>query len=100
MRCDQQTLLIFRHLGVCFFGRIHFVLINNEPFINLVWNAHGLNNKSRRDIVCDVIQSSHAEIVCIQATKVADMNHTLSLSVFGSAVDKYVALRAQGTRGE
>jgi hypothetical protein len=28
------------------------------------------------------------------------MNHTLSLSVFGSAVDKYVALRAQGTRGE
>lgn len=36
MRCDQQTLLIFRHLGVCFFGRIHFVLINNEPFINLV----------------------------------------------------------------
>jgi hypothetical protein len=71
-----------------------------NPSSILFRNAHGLNNKARRDIVRDVIQSSHTEIVCIQATKVADMNHNLSLSVFGSAVDKYVALPAQGTRGE
>jgi exonuclease III len=70
-----------------------------NPSSILIWNARGLNSKARRDVVRYVILSSQAEIVCIQETKVANMNQPLFLSVFGSAFDKFVDLPAQGTRG-
>ncbi|KAJ1257222.1 hypothetical protein BS78_K172300, partial [Paspalum vaginatum] len=65
----------------------------------LVWNARGLNNQARRNSVCDTILSSHADIVCIHATKLAAVSSQLLLTVFGAAFDKFVTLPADGSRG-
>lgn len=70
-----------------------------NPSSILIWNARGLNMKARRDAVREVIFSSKADIVCLQETKVASMDHFLFCSVFGSDFDKFVLLPADGTRG-
>jgi exonuclease III len=54
---------------------------------------------NRRNSVREVIQSSNADIVCLQETKVANMSQHLCLSVCGAAFDNYIALPADGTRG-
>ena len=72
--------------------------VTMNPAAILIRNARGLN-KDRRNSVREVILSSNVDIVCLQETKVANMNQRLFLSVFGSAFDKFLALPANGTRG-
>lgn len=47
----------------------------------------------------DVSRSTNAPIVCLQETKVAIMNQSLFLSVFGTAYDKFVAFTSQWHQG-
>ena len=40
----------------------------------VVWNVCGINNPAKRDAIKNLILSSGASVVCIQETKVQDMN--------------------------
>lgn len=65
----------------------------------LVWNVRGLNHKSHRDSVRDLIAATRPEIVCLQETKVQDMSPRILLSTLGTSLDQHVALPAIGMRG-
>lgn len=49
-----------------------------------VWNVHGLNRKSHRDAVRDLIASVKPEIICLQETKIHDMSSRILLSTLGT----------------
>lgn len=70
-----------------------------NPSSILFWNVCGLNGKARRDSVREVIISSGENVVCLQDTKVENLNRFMLCTVFGSDFDKFVALPAVGTRG-
>lgn len=65
----------------------------------MVWNVRGLNKKSRRDTISDLVAAARPEIVCLQETKIQDMTTHILLSTLGFELDGHVALPATGTRG-
>lgn len=65
----------------------------------LVWNVQGLNKKSHRDSVRELIASTRPDIVCLQETKIQSLSTRILLSTLGAELDHHVALPAQGTRG-
>ncbi|CAD6250662.1 unnamed protein product [Miscanthus lutarioriparius] len=81
-------------------SRSFYFLGQMNPSTTLIWNVRGLNQRDHRNSVREVILSSNADIVCLQETKVANMSQHLFLSVFGSVYDNFIALPANGTRGE
>lgn len=65
----------------------------------VVWNVRGLNKKSHRDVVRQLVADIRPEIVCLQETKIERLStHTL-LSTVGLELDQYIELPAHGTRG-
>jgi hypothetical protein len=67
-----------------------------NPSSILFWNVSGLNGKGRRDSVREVITFSGANVVCLQETKLENLNRFMLCSVFGFEFDKFVALPAVG----
>jgi endonuclease/exonuclease/phosphatase family metal-dependent hydrolase len=66
----------------------------------LIWNARGLNDRSRRDMVHQVVQSCRSAIVCLQETKLAHITMHNILSFLGQDFSSsFVFLPAQQTRG-
>jgi exonuclease III len=66
----------------------------------LIWNARGLNDRSRRDMVHQVVQSFQPAIVCLQETKLAHITMHGILSFLGQDFSSsFVFLPAQQTRG-
>lgn len=65
----------------------------------LVWNVRGLNGKSHRDTVRDLIAAIKPDIVCLQETKIQNMTMRITLSTLGTGLDQQVVLPASGTRG-
>jgi len=65
----------------------------------LIWNVRGLNDKSHRDMVHQVVQSCQPMIVCLQETKLSHISQRDVLSILGQNYSSFVALPAQGTRG-
>jgi exonuclease III len=61
----------------------------------LIWNVRGLNEKSRRDVVHQTVQSCHPAIDCLQETKLVHISVHDVLSILGI----FVFLPAQETRG-
>jgi len=64
----------------------------------LVWNAHGLNNRARRNIVRDVAEQQRASIVCLQETKVANLSASMNADLTGAGFD-FACLPAIGVAG-
>lgn len=63
----------------------------------LIWNVRGLNQRAKRDSVRNIVQSSHADIVCLQETKVARITLRHTLSALEPDFDQFVVLLANGT---
>ena len=66
----------------------------------LIWNVRGLNRKSRRDGVRDMVLSTRPDLVCLQETKKEAISRRMVMSMLGSEFDKFIFLPAQGTRGD
>lgn len=81
---------MLRHL--CYMAK-HIWLLN--------WNVRGLNNPIRRDAVRDMVSSTRATIVCLQETKLQNIDDGMVRSTLGAQfVDNYSYLPAQGVRGQ
>ena len=65
----------------------------------LIWNVRGLNRKSRRDGVRDMVLSTRPDLVCLQETKKEAISRRMVMSMLGSEFDNFIFLPAQGTRG-
>lgn len=64
----------------------------------LVWNVRGLNKKSHRDSVRELVAACRPNIVCLQETKVQNMSTRILLTTLGTDLDQHALLPAQGTR--
>jgi len=69
------------------------------PFNVLIWNVRGLNDKVRRDVVNQVIQSCCPALVCLQETKLSYISERDILSLLGQDFNSFCYLPAQETRG-
>jgi exonuclease III len=68
----------------------------NENVCN--WNLRGLNSRARRDLLRDTVRDEHASLICVQETKLAAIDDSLILQMFGPGFD-FFFLPAAGTRG-
>jgi exonuclease III len=72
----------------------------DQNCIVLNWNARGLNNKTRRDVVRKMVSETRATVVTIQETKLELVDRAVVFETLGSRfVDNFVVLPASGTRG-
>ena len=65
----------------------------------VVWNVRGINNPAKRDAIKNLILYSGASVVCLQETKVQDMNLGLGQQCLGPVFDNFFYVSAVGTRG-
>ena len=63
----------------------------------LSWNVRGVNDFDKRKVIKNFIRAQKADLVCLQETKVQEMNKTMCLGV-GCFLD-WKALNAEGTTG-
>jgi exonuclease III len=72
----------------------------DQHCVLLSWNARGLNNKARRQVVKDLVTDTRATVVAVQETKLQVVDQAVVLETFGARfVDNFVALPADGVRG-
>lgn len=64
----------------------------------LVWNAHGLNSRVRRNVVRSIVEQQRASIVCLQETKIKNFSVSLNIEITCFDFD-YVSLPASGMAG-
>jgi exonuclease III len=65
----------------------------------LNWNVRGLNDAAHRELVRETVISSRPSLVCLQETKLAAISGSLARDTLGPALNSYLELGAQGTRG-
>jgi exonuclease III len=65
----------------------------------LVWNVCGLNSVARQDSLRTFVESSRADIVCIEETKITNMSQRIVLSALGSCFSDFVVVPAVGASG-
>jgi hypothetical protein len=71
--------------------------MKNSAILN--WNVRGLNTPARREAVRDMIQVVQPMILCLQETKLAEINPQIAREIIGTRLDSYQILPAEGTRG-
>jgi exonuclease III len=70
-----------------------------DPNKIFVWNVRGLNSLARQDSVRTLVEATHADIVCLQETKITAMPQQVILSALGlgfSDLQELPAARASG----
>jgi exonuclease III len=70
-----------------------------DPTKILVWNIKGLNSSARQDAVRTMVESSKADILCLQETKMAAVPVRTLLSMLGSEFSCTMELPAVGASG-
>lgn len=65
----------------------------------LIWNVRGLNKKSHRDVVRQLINTTRPDVVCLQETKTQNMKNIILLSSLGQDFDNHVLCPAVRIRG-
>ena len=78
---------------------ISLYLFYMDPRKILIWNVRGLNSATRQDSVRTIVDSSQADIVCIQETKIPTMTNRVLLSALGSDFSEYTVVPAAGVSG-
>lgn len=69
-------------------------------FAVLNWNVRGLNNPAKRRAVQLFVAELKCKIVCLQETKISDMNRSLVIETLGPKfADNFIVLPANGSRG-
>ena len=64
----------------------------------VVWNVCGMNNPPKRNAMNNAISSLGASVVCLQETKIQDMDLTLLRHYLGPTFDQFFYAPAVGTR--
>jgi exonuclease III len=64
----------------------------------LIWNIRGLNARSQRNVVCELIIANRPSVVCIEETKMHVISYYYVLKLLGSSFD-YLFLPAEQTHG-
>ena len=65
----------------------------------LSWNVRGVNNPDKRRVIKSFLRSNRVDLVCLQETKVQQMNNVMARSL---GVDRFLnwrALNAEGPAG-
>ena len=65
----------------------------------LSWNVRGVNNPDKRRVIKSFLRSNRVDLVCLQETKVQQMNNVMAR---GLGVDRFLnwrALNAEGSAG-
>jgi exonuclease III len=70
-----------------------------DPEKTLIWNVRGLNSTARQDSVRSLVDSSRADIVCIQETKIAAISQRIILSTLGADFTDFITLPSNGASG-
>jgi exonuclease III len=66
----------------------------------LNWNVRGLNNYARRDVICDLVRDTGVTIVCLQETKLQDVDAMMVTRTIGhNFANSFATLSASQTRG-
>lgn len=65
----------------------------------LCWNVCGLNEKDKRIAIRKTILLENPNIVCLQETKLSQIDDNLIKQICGLRFKKYVIVDAVGTRG-
>ena len=65
----------------------------------LNWNPRGLNCPKRRDVVCDLVASSSCQIVCMQESKLENVDAFTAAHLGGYRLKQFAQRPANGTRG-
>ena len=78
---------------------ISLYLFYMDPRKIIIWNVRGINSATRQDSVRTIVDSSQADIVCIQETKISTMTNRVLLSALGSDFSEYTVVPAAGVSG-
>jgi mannosylglycoprotein endo-beta-mannosidase len=70
-----------------------------DPSKILIWNVRGLNSTGRQDAVRSLVESTKADIVCIQETKMENISRRVVLAALGSKFNQYVFVPSIGASG-
>jgi exonuclease III len=77
-----------------------FILADRNCRI-LNWNVRGLNNCARRDVVRDLVRDTGATIVCLQETKLQDVDAMMVTRTIGhNFANSFATLPTSQTRGD
>lgn len=64
------------------------------------WNVRGLNCAARREAVRLLLQQSRPQIICLQETKLAEVNFSVAMEFLGAPYcSSFAYLPAEETRG-
>ena len=69
----------------------------NLKFIS--WNVRGLNVRQKRLAVRQAFLLEKPDIVCIQETKLENVDDKLIIEICGKRLQQHQYLKAQGTKG-
>ena len=65
----------------------------------LSWNVRGVNDSNKRKVIKNLIRTNRVDLVCLQETKVQDMNIEIVRSLEVGRFLKWIALNAEGSAG-
>lgn len=65
----------------------------------LTRNVRGLNEKDKRLSVRQTILLEKPDVICLQETKLSEINYTIVSQTCGRRYKEFVYLEAEGTRG-
>lgn len=80
------------------------VVMPNAPMVDhnlaiLCWNVRRLNQPARREIVCDMLQSAKPNLVCLQETKLCQIDQPLANDFLSQRLANFIYMPADNTRG-
>lgn len=65
----------------------------------LSWNVRGLNDARKRRIVKRFIKNENPEIICLQETKLSNIDNSILKEIVGPKYQDYEVIDARGTAG-
>ena len=65
----------------------------------LSWNVRGVNDSDKRRVIKSFLRSNRVDLVCLQQTKVQQMNNVMARSLGVGPFLNLRALNAEGPRG-
>ena len=65
----------------------------------LSWNVRGANNPEKRKVIKQFIRDQRVDLVCLQETKVQNMNLKLARSLGAGRFSEWIVVDASGSAG-
>ena len=65
----------------------------------LSWNVRGVNDSDKRKVIKNLIRTNRVDLVCLQETKVQEMNFDMVCSLGVGRFLDWTAMNAEGSAG-